>query len=121
MRADRAPLALRFFGRNVMSAASDVSGALVRRSSNPRNTLGFARNIRLNLNNVQEDVVMTFSSFRLMQYHQKIDRELRAEISRRWPDVFRIQILKRLKLAIKDRLARHAHTSFGRRLRLKKA
>jgi hypothetical protein len=55
-----------------------------------------------------------------MQYHQKIDRELRAEISRRWPDVFRIQKLKRLKLAIKDRLARHAQTSFGRRLRLKK-
>ena len=104
-----------------MSAASDVSGALVRRSSYPRNTLGCARNIRLNLNNVQEDVVMTFSSFRLMQYHQKIDRELRAEISRRWPDVFRIQKLKRLKLAIKDRLARHAQTSFGRRLRLKRA
>jgi hypothetical protein len=56
-----------------------------------------------------------------MQYHQKIDRELRAEISRRWPDVLRIQKLKRRKLAIKDRLTRHAHASFGGRLRLKKA
>ena len=51
---------------------------------------------------------MTFSSFRLMQYHQKIDRELRAEIARRWPDGFRIQKLKRLKLVVKDRLQNYA-------------
>ena len=51
---------------------------------------------------------MTFSSFRLMQYHQRIDREWRAEIDRRWPDTFRIQKLKRLKLAIKDRLQNYA-------------
>jgi hypothetical protein len=55
-----------------------------------------------------EDDVMTFSSFRLMQYHQKIDRELRAEIARRWPDGFRIQKLKRLKLVVKDRLQNYA-------------
>ena len=63
---------------------------------------------------------MTFSSFRLMQYHQKIDRELRAEITRRWPDWFRIQKLKRLKLAIKDRLEGHAKASLRRPLRLHK-
>ncbi len=51
---------------------------------------------------------MTISSFRLMQYHQRIDRELRAEIARRWPDRFRIQKLKRLKLAVKDRLQNYA-------------
>lgn len=51
---------------------------------------------------------MTISSFRLMQYHQRIDRELRAEITRRWPDGFRIQKLKRLKLAVKDRLQNYA-------------
>ena len=51
---------------------------------------------------------MTFSSFRLMQFHQKLDRELRAELKRRWPDVFRIQKLKRLKLAVKDRLQKIA-------------
>ena len=55
-----------------------------------------------------EDDIMTISSFRLMQYHQRIDRELRAEIARRWPDGFRIQKLKRLKLAIKDRLQNYA-------------
>lgn len=47
---------------------------------------------------------MTFSSFRLMQFHQKLDSELRAEQRRRWPDIFRIQKLKKLKLAVKDRL-----------------
>jgi hypothetical protein len=55
-----------------------------------------------------EDDIMTISSFRLMQYHQRIDRELRAEIARRWPDGFRIQKLKRLKLAVKDRLQNYA-------------
>ena len=55
-----------------------------------------------------EDDIMTISSFRLMQYHQKIDRELRAEIARRWPDGFRIQKLKRLKLVVKDRLQNYA-------------
>lgn len=63
---------------------------------------------------------MTFSSFRLMQYHQKIDRELRAEITRRWPDLFRVQKLKRLKLAIKDRLQGQVRTPLPRPLHLKK-
>jgi uncharacterized protein len=47
---------------------------------------------------------MTLSAFRLMQFHQKLDRELRAELKMRWPDLFRIQKLKRLKLVVKDRL-----------------
>ncbi len=55
-----------------------------------------------------------------MQYHQKIDQELRAEIARRWPDIFRIQKLKRLKLAVKDRLENHARTPLGRKMRLNK-
>ena len=63
---------------------------------------------------------MTFSAFRLMQYHQRIDRELRVEITRRWPDIFRVQKLKRLKLAIKDRLERHAKAPSRRPLRLNK-
>ena len=61
---------------------------------------------------------MTFSSFRLMQYHQKIDRELRVETARRWPDIFRIQKLKRLKLAVKDRLENHARTTLSQTMRL---
>ena len=63
---------------------------------------------------------MTFSSFRLLQYHQKFDRELRAEITRRWPDMFRIQKLKRLKLAIKDRLESPAKAPLRGALRLRK-
>jgi hypothetical protein len=64
---------------------------------------------------------MTFSSFRLMQFHQKLDRELRAELKRRWPDVFRIQKLKRLKLAVKDRLQKRALGHRGKaRLQLQK-
>jgi hypothetical protein len=55
-----------------------------------------------------EDDIMTTASFRLMQYHQRIDREFRAEIARRWPDGFRVQKLKRLKLAVKDRLQNYA-------------
>ena len=74
----------------------------------------------MNLNLFKEDDIMTFSSFRLMQFHQNIDRELRAELKRRWPDVFRVQKLKRLKLAVKDRLQKGAASQFkGKRLRLK--
>jgi len=50
--------------------------------------------------------------FSLLHRHQKLDEQLRAEQSRRWPDFARLQRLKRLKLAIKDRLAR---SGFGRR------
>ena len=63
---------------------------------------------------------MTFSSFRLMQYHQKIDSEMRAETTRRWPDIFRIQKLKRLKLAIKDQLESHTRSPLRQPLRLNK-
>ena len=63
---------------------------------------------------------MTFSLFRLMQYHQRLDSDLRAERARRWPDIFRIQKLKRLKLAVKDQLAQNAARTFGKRLRLQK-
>jgi uncharacterized protein len=79
------------------------------------------RSIRLNPIKFKEDDDMTFSSFRLMQFHQKLDRELRAELKRRWPDVFRIQKLKRLKLAVKDRLQKSALGHKGKaRLQLQK-
>lgn len=56
-----------------------------------------------------------------MQFHQKLDHELRAELKRRWPDVFRIQKLKRLKLAVKDRLQKSALGHRGKtRLQLQK-
>lgn len=43
--------------------------------------------------------------FRLMNHHQQIDSALRLEQARRLPDFARLQRLKKLKLAIKDRLA----------------
>ena len=103
-----------------MSAASDVSGAGSSGSLPPPKALALALEHPIELQLVQEEYPMTFSSFRLMQYHQKLVPELRAERARRWPDVFRIQKLKRLKLAVKDRLAKSAANTFGKRLRLQK-
>ncbi len=44
--------------------------------------------------------------FRLMERHQKLDERLHRLQTLRWPDPFEIARLKKLKLAIKDRLAR---------------
>jgi len=44
--------------------------------------------------------------FRLMERHQKLDDALRRLQSRRFVDPFEVLRLKKLKLAIKDRLAR---------------
>lgn len=49
---------------------------------------------------------MSNHSYRLMQYHQKLDDELRSEVRRSWPSFDRIQQLKKLKLIVKDRLQR---------------
>lgn len=49
---------------------------------------------------------MSMSVFRMLQLHQRLDDEIRGEQRRIFPDIFRLQKLKRHKLAIKDRLAR---------------
>lgn len=49
---------------------------------------------------------MSDRDFRLLQYHQKLDAELRSEMRRAWPSFDRIQRLKRMKLAVKDKLQR---------------
>ncbi len=49
---------------------------------------------------------MSDRMFRLMQRHQKLDAALRAAHRRRLADPFEIVRLKKLKLAIKDRIAR---------------
>ncbi len=49
---------------------------------------------------------MTNTSFRLMQFHQKLDSQLRAELAKRWPDFLRVIALKKRKLIVKDRLLR---------------
>jgi len=49
---------------------------------------------------------MSDRTFRLLERHQKLDELLRRAQTRRWPDPLEISRLKKLKLAIKDRLAR---------------
>jgi uncharacterized protein len=51
--------------------------------------------------------------FKLLLTHQRLDEALRSEQRRHWPDFPRIQKLKKMKLAIKDRL--HL-ASVGRRV-----
>lgn len=47
---------------------------------------------------------MSMTVFRMMQIHQKLDDQIAREKRSRMPDVFRLQKLKKLKLAVKDRL-----------------
>ena len=42
--------------------------------------------------------------YRLTFIHRKLDEEIRRELKRRFPDNIRLLRLKKLKLAIKDRL-----------------
>jgi uncharacterized protein YdcH (DUF465 family) len=44
--------------------------------------------------------------FRLLERHRRVDDALRDAQRRRWVDPFEIVRLKKLKLALKDRLAR---------------
>ena len=44
---------------------------------------------------------------RLSTIHRRLDDEIRRELRRRAPDAWRLLRLKKLKLAIKDRLHRH--------------
>jgi hypothetical protein len=42
--------------------------------------------------------------YRLTAIHRKLDDEIRRELKRRFPDNLRLLRLKKLKLAVKDRL-----------------
>lgn len=42
--------------------------------------------------------------YRLTVIHRRLDDEIRRELKRRFPDSFRLLRLKRLRLAVKDRL-----------------
>jgi uncharacterized protein len=44
--------------------------------------------------------------YRLALVHRRLDAEIRREIARAWPDAWRVARLKKLKLAIRDRLTR---------------
>ena len=52
---------------------------------------------------------MSMNLFRLLERHQHLDLAITDEQRRCAPDPFRLQRLKRLKLAIKDRLIRLSH------------
>jgi uncharacterized protein len=53
-----------------------------------------------------EELPMSDQVFRLLERHQRLDSHLQLARSRRWPDPFEIARLKKLKLALKDRVAR---------------
>ncbi len=42
--------------------------------------------------------------YRLSVLHKRLDDEIRSELKRRLPDTIRLLRLKKLKLAVKDRL-----------------
>ena len=49
--------------------------------------------------------------YRLTLVHRRLDEEIRRELQRRWPDSIRLLRLKKLRLAVKDRLyAKMRHT-----------
>jgi hypothetical protein len=47
---------------------------------------------------------MNAITYRLTVLHRKLDDEIQRELKRRFPDSMRLLRLKKLKLAIKDRL-----------------
>lgn len=51
---------------------------------------------------------MNALNYRLFLVHSKLDAEVRREHKRRFPDVVRLLWLKKLRLAIKDRMYRLA-------------
>ncbi len=50
---------------------------------------------------------MNFVVYRLTAIHRRLDEEIRRELKHRAPNGFRLLRLKKLRLAIKDRLHRH--------------
>jgi len=51
------------------------------------------------------ELFMSMEAYRLTTIHQGLDEAIRAEMKRRAPDSLRLLRLKKLKLAVKDRLA----------------
>lgn len=51
---------------------------------------------------------MSETMYRLLERHQKLDALLQGARQRRWQDPYELSRLKKLKLAIKDRIHRSA-------------
>lgn len=58
---------------------------------------------------------MSDQAYRLLERHQKLDARLRALQSLIWPDPLELARIKKLKLAIKDRLSRLAFRPLRKR------
>ncbi len=56
---------------------------------------------------------MTAAFFRLSIIHGKLDDEIRSELRRRFPDTIRLLRLKKVRLAVKDRLSRQMTPTFA--------
>ncbi len=56
---------------------------------------------------------MNALSYRLLMIHSKLDAEVDYEQKRRFPDLFRLLRLKKLRLVIKDRMA---HLTYVRQI-----
>jgi hypothetical protein len=52
--------------------------------------------------------------YRLSVIHRRLDEEIRQEIRRRFPDSIRLLRLKKLRLAVKDRIAERMQTPASR-------
>jgi hypothetical protein len=57
--------------------------------------------------NIDWERQMNAFIYRLTVIHRRIDEEIRRELKRRFPDNIRLLRLKKLRLAVKDRLFRH--------------
>jgi hypothetical protein len=57
---------------------------------------------------------MSNSTFRLTHIHRNLDEAIRAEMRRRLPDSLKLLRLKRLKLAVKDRLSTQLPSELAR-------
>jgi len=45
--------------------------------------------------------------YRMSVVHRKLDDQIKQEAKRRWPDTLRLAHLKKLRLALKDRIVGH--------------
>jgi uncharacterized protein len=54
---------------------------------------------------IDQEADLSAILYRLSQIHRRLDEEIRRETRRRSPDAFRLLRMKKLKLAVKDRLS----------------
>jgi len=57
---------------------------------------------------------MKYLLYRMAVVHRKLDDEIEHEAKRNWPDAFRLARLKKLRLALKDRITGHIKVADSR-------